>query len=128
MPATRDRVFDRIVVDHLVRGETRVSWGVLPSFFGAEPYSFQLQWGRTGDPLADDWEDVGAPALWAQPAAWTVPLAFLAMVVGSLADGAWGRRKGRSSRAGRRMSVAGPVMVMIHTPEGLDVPGQGRRQ
>lgn len=71
----------------------------------------------------------GPPAVWAQPAAWTVPLAFLAMIVASLVDAARARRRGMTRAAARRLSVAGPVMVMIHTPEGLDVPpDSGRRR
>lgn len=62
MPNTRTRVFDRITVDHMIRGVTRVSWRLYYSFSAPAPYSFQLQVGRTGLPAADDWEDVGPPA------------------------------------------------------------------
>jgi hypothetical protein len=62
MPDTRSRVFDRILVDHLVRGSTRVSWGgVYYQFADPQPWSFTLQVGSTGNPLADDWAACAAP-------------------------------------------------------------------
>lgn len=61
MPDTRDRVFDRVTVDFLVKGTTRVSWGVYYQFLDGEPWDFQLQVGETGNPQADDWIDVGLP-------------------------------------------------------------------
>jgi Na+(H+)/acetate symporter ActP len=48
-------------------------------------------------------------ALLAQPAAWTVPLAFLTMVGGSLLT------------RGRVPLQTGRLMIRLHTPEGLDV-------
>ncbi len=61
MPNTRDLVFNRIQVDHLVRGSTRVSWSLFYEFNDPGPYEFILQYGETGDPLADDWLNVGLP-------------------------------------------------------------------
>ena len=58
---TRDLVFDRVMVDFLVKGGARVSWRLARDFFDPAPYTFQLQVGSTGDPLADDWTNVGAP-------------------------------------------------------------------
>lgn len=52
-------VFGELAVMPLIRGGTRVSWALHPQFKDAAPYTFQLQFGRTGNPLADDWEDVG---------------------------------------------------------------------
>jgi Na+(H+)/acetate symporter ActP len=48
-------------------------------------------------------------ALMAQPALWSVPVAFTVMVLVSLAT------KGRPSPATRR------VMVRLHAPEGVEV-------
>lgn len=53
-------------------------------------------------------------ALLAQPAAWTVPLAFAVMVAASLAT--------RS----RTPQHVGRTMVRLHTPEGVDVARQAR--
>jgi len=36
-----------------------VEWVLHPHFSDPPPYTFQLQFGRTGNPLADDWTDVG---------------------------------------------------------------------
>jgi hypothetical protein len=60
MPQTRDQVFDRIQVDYLVRGTSRISWSLRPRFADALPHEYQLQANRAGgDP--DQWEDVGDP-------------------------------------------------------------------
>lgn len=61
MPHTRDNVFDRLQVDHLIQGVTRISWELYRHFLDPGPHSFQLQFGETGNPEADDWEDVGGP-------------------------------------------------------------------
>ncbi len=63
MPNTRDSVFSRVIVDHLVAGGTGVSWELVPSFTDATPHTFQLQVGQTGVGVADDWEDVGSPVV-----------------------------------------------------------------
>jgi hypothetical protein len=63
MPDTRDAVFDRILVDHLVRGGTRVSWSLFYQFECADPgpYTFQLETAPHAVLDADDWADVGGP-------------------------------------------------------------------
>lgn len=58
---TRDLAFDRLHVDSLVRGGTRVSWRLSYLLQDPGPYTFQLQRGQTGDPAADDWTNVGRP-------------------------------------------------------------------
>ena len=52
-------MFDRVIVDHLVRGSTRVSWGLFYQFTDVDPWVFTLQVGETGNPNAADWQDVG---------------------------------------------------------------------
>lgn len=54
--------FELVTTDHLVEGNSRVSWTIKQNFAGRTPYTFQLQVGESGNPLADDWKDVG-PAL-----------------------------------------------------------------
>src|SRR5690349_8798090 len=54
-------VFDRIWVYHLVAGGSRVEWALHPKFVDPAPHTFQLQVGRTANPDADDWVDVGLP-------------------------------------------------------------------
>lgn len=61
MPDTRDAVFSRVMVDHLVRGVTRVSFELFYQFPDPPPWHFRLQVGETGVPAADDWADVGLP-------------------------------------------------------------------
>jgi hypothetical protein len=60
MPRTRDDVFKRITVDHVVVGGTRISWGLQDTFKDTGPYTYQLQVGETGVAGADDWTNVGA--------------------------------------------------------------------
>ena len=60
MPRTRDAVFKRITVDHVVEGGTRISWDLQDAFKDVGPYTYQLQVGETGVDGADDWTDVGA--------------------------------------------------------------------
>jgi hypothetical protein len=52
-------VFDRVLVNRLVRGGTRVMWEMNDTFFDPQPFEFQLQVGQTGSNEADDWMDVG---------------------------------------------------------------------
>lgn len=54
-----DDPFDRVIVDHLVRGQTRVTWALARPFCDPDPWEAKLQWGHTGNPLAEDWADVG---------------------------------------------------------------------
>lgn len=56
-------VFDRVSVSYLIRGATRVMWELLDTYTDPRPLEFQLQVGRTNNPLADDWEDVGLPVV-----------------------------------------------------------------
>ncbi len=58
-PSQCDNVFDRVHVSYLIRGGTRVMWDLLEDFTDPLPHVFTLQVGRTGNPDADDWEDVG---------------------------------------------------------------------
>jgi hypothetical protein len=62
MALTRDAVFDRILVDHVVRGGTRISWSVRYTFHEPHPWLFSVEVGHTGDPNADDWVALAAPA------------------------------------------------------------------
>jgi hypothetical protein len=59
MPQTRDSVFRRVEVDHLIEGGTRISWSLRRHFKEVGPYVYQLQAGATGVSTADDWVDVG---------------------------------------------------------------------
>lgn len=54
-----ENVFSELRVMPLIRGGTRVAWELHPHFADPGPYTFQLQFGRTGNPLADDWVNVG---------------------------------------------------------------------
>jgi hypothetical protein len=56
-------VFDRVVVSHLIQGPTRVMWELTDTFTEPGPFEFQLQAGKTANPDADDWEDVGLPVV-----------------------------------------------------------------
>lgn len=61
-PNSCESVFDRVVVSHLIRGGTTVQWELLNTFTDPAPLLFQLQVGRTANPDADDWVNVGLPA------------------------------------------------------------------
>jgi len=52
-------VFDRVHVSYLIRGGTRVVWDLLPEFADPLPWEFTLQVGKSANPMAGDWEDVG---------------------------------------------------------------------
>jgi hypothetical protein len=58
---TQARIFPfrRVSVDHMVRGVTRVWWQLEKLFNDPGPYTFQLQFGRTGLRDAGDWKNVG---------------------------------------------------------------------
>jgi hypothetical protein len=60
---SRDLVFDRVEVDFLAKGGTRVTWSLFYQFAEPGPHSFRLQAGSTGAAGADDWADVGAPVV-----------------------------------------------------------------
>jgi hypothetical protein len=51
--------FPRVEIDFMVEGVSRITWDLRDDFLAPTPYTFQLQVGDTGNPLADDWEDVG---------------------------------------------------------------------
>lgn len=55
--------FRRVSVDHMVRGVTRVWWQLEPLFNEPGPYTFQLQYGRTGLRDTPDWKNIGSPVL-----------------------------------------------------------------
>lgn len=55
--------FRRISVDHMTRGVSRVWWQLDRLFRDEGPYSFQLQYGRTGVRDAADWTNIGAPVV-----------------------------------------------------------------
>jgi len=61
MPTTKDRVFERVMVDHAYRGQTRVTWRIRDDVCPPGPWTLSLQRGDTGNPLADDWETVAGP-------------------------------------------------------------------
>lgn len=54
-------IFARLLIYPGIRRETRVEWVLHPQFSGPEPYTYQLQVGRTGLPHADDWTNLGDP-------------------------------------------------------------------
>lgn len=54
-------IFERVRVSPLIRGGTRVEWELHPRFADSPPYTFTLQFGRTSNPEADDWTDIGDP-------------------------------------------------------------------
>lgn len=61
MPTTRDLVFDRVMVDFLVRGGARISWRLFRQFREPGPYVFTVEAGSTGNPRAADWAPIGPP-------------------------------------------------------------------
>jgi len=63
MPGTRNDVFSRVTVDHMLRAGTRVSWRLQPDFARQDTLIFQLQLSETGVPDADDWVDIGDEAI-----------------------------------------------------------------
>lgn len=66
LPCPADRcneAFDRVIINRLVRGGTKVMWELRDDFNDPRPYEFQLQVGQTKSNEADDWEDVGFPVV-----------------------------------------------------------------
>jgi hypothetical protein len=53
--------FGQVNVDHLIAGESRITWSMADGFSLIAPAAFQLQVGGTGLPDADDWTNVGPP-------------------------------------------------------------------
>jgi len=62
-PPQCENIFDRVHVCYLIKGGTRVMWDLLPEFCDPHPYTFQLQVGMSGNPWADDWQNVGLPVV-----------------------------------------------------------------
>lgn len=62
-PPSCQEAFDRVLIRPVLRGGTLVSWSLKPTFLGSNPLVFQLQVGTTGNPLADDWVNVGPPVV-----------------------------------------------------------------
>jgi len=54
-------IFGQIRVWPIIEGGSRIEWTMHPRFTDVGPYSYQLQAGRTGNNLADDWVNVGLP-------------------------------------------------------------------
>lgn len=61
MSQSRIFPFRRVSVDHMVRGVSRIWWQLERTFNDPGPYTFQLQFGRSGIRDSFDWQDVGAP-------------------------------------------------------------------
>lgn len=59
MPGTEGYPFRRLVVDHMIRGTSRIQWEMARQLRDPLPYAYQLQAGSTGNPNAADWADVG---------------------------------------------------------------------
>lgn len=57
-----DQVFANVQALPTIKNGTLVQWEVHPSFTDPGPYEYQLQFGRTGNLDADDWEAVGLTA------------------------------------------------------------------
>lgn len=57
----RCSAFNRVLVDFLVEGSTRVTWELRTDFPFRGPLSFQLQVSDSGLSAADDWIEVGDP-------------------------------------------------------------------
>lgn len=62
-PSCGDKPFERVFVSYILAGMTTVSFTLLPAFQAPMPYSAQLQVGQSQNPLADDWINVGMPAV-----------------------------------------------------------------
>jgi hypothetical protein len=58
---TQPYPFRRLIVDQMIRGQTRLWWQMHPDFNDPGPHIFQLQFGRTGLATAVDWVNVGLP-------------------------------------------------------------------
>lgn len=55
--------FERVQVRFSVAGGSRVEWSLVRNFLDPLPHSYQLQGAPTAAPDADDWRDIGLPAL-----------------------------------------------------------------
>lgn len=63
MPQSEGWPFQRLLVDHMFHGTTRVWWSMLGSFNDPQPQSYQLQAGYTGNTNALDWINIGTPSI-----------------------------------------------------------------
>lgn len=63
MPQSENWPFQRLLVDHLFEGTTRVWWTLYPNFNDPQPLGFQLQAGYTSNGNALDWVDIGEQAI-----------------------------------------------------------------
>lgn len=61
MPYSAGGPFQRLLVDHLFHGSTRVWWTLSSDFRDPQPWVFQLQASYTGNLNALDWVNVGEP-------------------------------------------------------------------
>lgn len=59
-PPSCDDVFERVFVDRLAVGRTRVRWTLSPRFVAPRPYAFRLQYCPVASPNDADWINVGA--------------------------------------------------------------------
>ena len=65
MPRVLDEfggAFNRIEVDYVVKGESRIEWELRADFRDPQPHSFQLQVNRNWDE-PDNWQNVGLPVV-----------------------------------------------------------------
>lgn len=61
MTLSRNSVFSRVIVDHLLPDGARVTWQLAPHFLEPGTRSFQLQTSQTGEVTDEEWVDVGLP-------------------------------------------------------------------
>lgn len=61
MPFTEGYPFDRVSVSHSPQFITRVWWRLRSEVRFPVGTLYQLQWGRTDNPNAGDWQDIGDP-------------------------------------------------------------------
>lgn len=52
--------FQRVTVDFLTTGYSRITWELDPSMADEGPYDYRLQYSQVGSATADDWSDVGS--------------------------------------------------------------------
>ncbi len=60
-PPVCETAFDRVWVTHATIGGTIVEWALKQNLNDPGPFTYQLQLGRTGSNLSDDWVNVGLP-------------------------------------------------------------------
>ena len=62
MPFTEGYPFERVGVSHSPQFTTRVWWQLRGDVSFPPGTVYQIQWGRTDNPNAGDWQDIGDPA------------------------------------------------------------------